>query len=1184
MECKSLYKNNFVKPGSKSKVAADLYHKTQRQESRHEIRQSFRNMHDSDEENDVGLTQNDHPPCPGDRDKGKRPKNKAYGERLNRLLRFRELRQMQKQLQQARHKKDRPFIPVVSQSEIVALAEWELQLSNDVLRKLEAKQKEAQAPACSSHHKPAKLVSALMSTTPRLEKVATGSNGAKSSSARKAMTPRFKTVVTGSTSKNHAPKQPLSENNRTPVPPAPRVAHAASRVDCWRRDNLPPGVTNRRKQQQGNTPVVPLCSKKPQVGGTADPASLLKGGIKKPSKPVKDGIRQKPLKALENVRLGVAQQSRPLVPKSREFKFTLKPTDAKANQNSKNPMVTSTIRKLKKPLPFSIAPSDGYVLKVPNSETFFDGISPIEIETPLKEQPGKVHGRAKEHSLWEPQPVAEPVVEPVTELVTSEQQGKNTFEVQKEHIKQKTNFYYNKVECERNRLEELCNRFGAGLEFEELNDHCKGLILAAQGQTNILIHKKLTKFRELIEHYEKKWDDRKVRHDDLDGFWQMVSLDLENLDKRFAELQRLKDNNWQEEQEPVVEEPPKVKKLQAGGGVRKREKKPAVRAKAVTKSSSAIADIIRKARREQQNQNIIELEPLAETVMAIASPVKLMSRISDTPKRSSILKRRSSICQLCSPDVTNKINSPSLNRRNTVFVDAIKADVENVKRGLKTSISGRLRGKSVLFIDEGLETPKSSRRSTRFVVDNPKPHLKLNDESENNVDDREEPQKQPKRRSLSQFTEENDLPATELSESNLRLDEKISLSLTLSPQTKLIQKPSLVATTKTQMPEEVQQKTVFYNNKVGSERKRLEALCNDYVPFLGCEELSDHCKGLILAAQGQTNILIHKKLTKFRELIGHYETKWDDRKVRHDDLDGFWQMVSLDLENLDKRFAELHRLKDNNWQEEQEPFVEDPPKVKKLQAGGGVRKREKKPTANGATKASSAIADLIRKVRKDQKQKALDLGPLTETVNLTATPIKRSSRNTENSKCNYDSDFAPCVSSPAVAKRYTIFPGMNPLNGENIKSILKTPSVGRKESRSKSVLFLDASETPQAAQRQSSRLIVATPKPKLTFSDHLEFEHIDNLDLRTPSRFDGELHKRRQQSGLTNFMAKEASQSSDDEVFVETPRRRTRTSRTLSAIFSANTGDGISSTKEQVMERSAKRNTRATSSRVHIET
>ncbi|XP_055595131.1 uncharacterized protein LOC129745802 [Uranotaenia lowii] len=311
-----------------------------------------------------------------------------------------------------------------------------------------------------------------------------------------------------------------------------------------------------------------------------------------------------------------------------------------------------------------------------------------------------------------------------------------------------------------------------------------------------------------------------------------------------------------------------------------------------------------------------------------------------------------------------------------------------------------------------------------------------------------------------------------------------------------------------QAPSDVREKVRFYYDLVDKESQRLQELCDLYKDDLEIESLDENSRGLIIAAQGQTNILINKKLSKFRELVGHYERSWADQKVRTDDLDGFWLMVSLDLENLDRRFEELRLLKQNDWQE-----VIDEPKVKKLKGGGGIKKREKKPMKTKAT----GLADLIKKAREEAKKKKMMESALTETVTV-VTPIKRSVRIATTPRRSSIARNSICTGcTPTSAKsnrknmRKTIFNDHTLRCKEIVKSILKTPGEKR---RAKSVLFLDSGlDTPEVKRTSAgTRKIVHTPKPKITFNEELEVEDVETISLTTPYKLEDEIRKRRRSS------------------------------------------------------------------------
>lgn len=341
-----------------------------------------------------------------------------------------------------------------------------------------------------------------------------------------------------------------------------------------------------------------------------------------------------------------------------------------------------------------------------------------------------------------------------------------------------------------------------------------------------------------------------------------------------------------------------------------------------------------------------------------------------------------------------------------------------------------------------------------------------------------------------------------------------------------------------QPPSDVREKVAFYYNLVEKELKRLQELCDLYKDDLESEEIDENGKGLIIAAQGQTNILINKKLSKFKELVAHYERSWADQKVRTDDLDGFWLMVSLDLENLDRRFDELRLLKENNWQE-----VVEQPKVKKLKIGGGIKKREKKPMK---TKASG-LADLIKKAREEAKKKLMLEAALTETVKV-VTPMKRSIRiatTPRRSSISRNSICTGCTPTPGKSaskkSRKTIFNDHTLRKHEIVKSILKTPSEKR---RAKSVLFLDSGlDTPEArASGSGGRKIVHTPKPKITFNEELEVEDVETISHITPYKLDDEIRKRRR-SSLFSKECQDHEQVVSEEVCQSHQTRRRRTLR-----------------------------------------
>lgn len=120
---------------------------------------------------------------------------------------------------------------------------------------------------------------------------------------------------------------------------------------------------------------------------------------------------------------------------------------------------------------------------------------------------------------------------------------------------------------------------------------------------------------------------------------------------------------------------------------------------------------------------------------------------------------------------------------------------------------------------------------------------------------------------------------------------------------------------------------------------------------------------LIDVVIGQTRLLTTNKFKQFRGLVDKCESCETENAVRPEDLEGFWGMVFIQVENCDKRFDRLNQLKANNW--------EDPDlqvkKVKKIRAGGVAKPRPKPKRAMDPK--LEALLQAARKKHKENVQK-----------------------------------------------------------------------------------------------------------------------------------------------------------------------------------------------------------------------
>ena len=83
------------------------------------------------------------------------------------------------------------------------------------------------------------------------------------------------------------------------------------------------------------------------------------------------------------------------------------------------------------------------------------------------------------------------------------------------------------------------------MDDESAPDHVQGQILSAIGQANLFQNKRFKQFKELIELHKDKNAEKKATEADLSGFWEMIYYQVEDVHKRFSQLEELKSKNWE---------------------------------------------------------------------------------------------------------------------------------------------------------------------------------------------------------------------------------------------------------------------------------------------------------------------------------------------------------------------------------------------------------------------------------------------------------------------------------------------------------------------------------------------------------------------------------------------------------------------------------------------------------------
>lgn len=118
-----------------------------------------------------------------------------------------------------------------------------------------------------------------------------------------------------------------------------------------------------------------------------------------------------------------------------------------------------------------------------------------------------------------------------------------------------TDYFRQILDNEINVLEQHCITW-EGEKNNEIPEEIEEQILLAVGMARLLIREKFNQFRGLIQNCDEPEDTKtKTLLSDLQGFWDMIKIQADNIAAMFVALETLKSNDWKEI-EPIVK--PKV--------------------------------------------------------------------------------------------------------------------------------------------------------------------------------------------------------------------------------------------------------------------------------------------------------------------------------------------------------------------------------------------------------------------------------------------------------------------------------------------------------------------------------------------------------------------------------------------------------------------------------------------------
>ncbi|NXO05891.1 DLGP5 protein, partial [Oriolus oriolus] len=166
----------------------------------------------------------------------------------------------------------------------------------------------------------------------------------------------------------------------------------------------------------------------------------------------------------------------------------------------------------------------------------------------------------------------------------------------------------------------------------------------------------------------------------------------------------------------------------------------------------------------------------------------------------------------------------------------------------------------------------------------------------------------------------------------------------------------------------------YFRNILRTETERLLSQCLQWEGNLELD-IPEDAKDLIRTTVGQTRLLIGERFKQFEGLVDNCEFKRGEKETTCTDLDGFWDMINFQIEDVNKKFDNLKKLQDNEWQP-----LDVPSKavVKKKAVPSGVPKPKLEAAAR--TAARNRLASVKAAMRDKMKQEGAAEGTHQERL------------------------------------------------------------------------------------------------------------------------------------------------------------------------------------------------------------
>ena len=117
--------------------------------------------------------------------------------------------------------------------------------------------------------------------------------------------------------------------------------------------------------------------------------------------------------------------------------------------------------------------------------------------------------------------------------------------------------------------------------------------------------------------------------------------------------------------------------------------------------------------------------------------------------------------------------------------------------------------------------------------------------------------------------------------------------------------------------EESKLKVKPFRDILTKETDRLTKVCNEWeskITSIPDDSIYEDIKGEVRSLVGKGRLVMAERFTQFSGLVDNCEFRRGEKETTTEDLRGFWEMIFIQVEDVDKKFSNLAAVEANGWQ------------------------------------------------------------------------------------------------------------------------------------------------------------------------------------------------------------------------------------------------------------------------------